>query len=123
MDDWKTQLTRVGAQAGMAYVAWDGHPEGSKFDRMSDDVKAYFRALVDAILDGSGDLPLPEFLAGHEAAIVMHIAAAAIQAVLDSNKGGVQLRLLDTEARELDNLLAAAPGEELAVQLGEALVA
>ncbi len=121
MDDWKTQMVRVGAQAGMAYVAWDGHPEGDRFENLSPDVIDYFRALADAVADHSTDLPLPEFLSGHEAAIVMHIAASAMQALMRSNEGGVQIRLLDDEGRQLQKLLGSYPGEELASQLGEAI--
>ena len=122
MDDWKTQLVRVGAQAGMAYCAWDGHPEGSKFDRMSDEVKGYFERLVNAMLEDATP-PVPDFIVGHEAGVVLHIAAAAIQAVIDSNNGGVQLRLTRDEAKQLDRMLDGYPGNTLAEQVQEALVA
>lgn len=120
MDDWKTQLVRVGAQAGMAYCAWDGHPEGSKFDRMSDEVRGYFERLVDTMLADETP-PVPEFIVGHEAGIVLHIAASAIQAVIDSNEGGVQLRLTHDEAKQLDHFILEPHGTELSLRFQEAI--
>ena len=43
--------------------------------------------------------------------------------MIDSNNGGVQLRLTRDEAKQLDRMLDGYPGNTLAEQVQEALVA